>query len=790
VRRGPVARAAPTPLRVLLVEDSESDAMLVARALRATGREIRVERVETADAMRTALARTKFDAVISDWNLPAFDATAALAVLHESQADLPFIIVSGAVGEEVAVDAMRSGAHDYVRKDNLARLAPALERELRDREIREARRAAEDELRMQATRFRALIERSDEGIALTDRDARLLYASPGARRILGFGEAEPAGRPIGDSVHPDDRAHVATVGARVRATALTAESLEFRIVRPDGATRWLEVTLVNRLDDPAVAAVVANFRDITDRKRALDELHESETRFRRLWESGVVGIAIEDAAGGYVEANDALLQMVGYTREELLDGKVPWGEMTPPEWNPTTEAAREQLRLVGSARPWEKEYLRKDGTRAPVLVGVATLPGERSISVVVDLSARKAAEDDRRRAEHALHVTESHLRQAQKMEAIGRLAGGVAHDFNNILSVILSYGELALAELKDGDPMRDDIQEVCKAGRRAADLTSQLLMFSRQQVLEPTIVGLNDLLANMNKMLRRVLGEDVDLVSIPGPALGFVRVDRSSIEQAVMNLAVNARDAMPVGGRLTLETRNVDLDEVFVRAHVGVRPGAHVLLAVTDTGSGMDDATQAHMFEPFFTTKGIGKGTGLGLSTVFGIVQQSGGTIAVDSAPGRGTTFNIYLPRVAAEVTRERPTVPPTALRGSETILLVEDEVSVRAVARGILQRFGYRVMEARDADDAIGIAASHNGKIELLLTDVVMPQMSGPALARRIMESRPEMRVLCMSGYTDDSVVRHGVLASEIAYLQKPITPDLLARKVREVLDVRPTCP
>ena len=370
------------------------------------------------------------------------------------------------------------------------------------------------------------------------------------------------------------------------------------------------------------------------------------------------------------------------------------------------------------------------------------------------------------------------------MDAVGRLAGGVAHDFNNVLSVILSYGEMLLADMKPGEPMRDDIDEIRKAGLRAADLTRQLLMFSRQQVLAPKVLDLNDVLTSMDKMLQRILGADVDLVSLPTQPLGRVRADPSSVEQVIMNLVVNARDAMPTGGKLTMDTANVVLDEAYAQAHLGVKPGAHVMLAVTDTGTGIEKATLARIFEPFFTTKESGKGTGLGLSTVFGVVQQSGGSVWVYSEVGKGTTFKVYLPRVDAAVEAIGETMPPTTLRGTETILLVEDDDQVRVVARGILRRSGYHVIEARNAGEALLSSEQHAGTIHLLLSDVVMPQMSGPELAKRLAGVRPDMKVLCMSGYTDDSIVRHGVLEAHIAYLQKPITPDTLATKVREVLE------
>ncbi len=378
---------------------------------------------------------------------------------------------------------------------------------------------------------------------------------------------------------------------------------------------------------------------------------------------------------------------------------------------------------------------------------------------------------------------ETQIRQAQKMEAIGRLAGGVAHDFNNVLSVILSYTGLILSDLNASDPLRDDIMEIQKAGRRAADLTRQLLMFTRQQVSEPTVVDVNEVLGSMDKMLRRIVSEDIDLSLVADTSRCRVKVDPSHVEQIVLNLVVNAKDAMPKGGKLTVETRNVDLDEHFAREHLGVKPGAYVSIVVTDTGTGIDKATQARIFEPFFTTKGRGLGTGVGLSTVFGIVQANSGSIWVYSEVGHGSSFKVYLPRTAEAVQMVGLTVPPLTLRGSETILLVEDDEQIRGVVRGILRRRGYSVLEAKHAGEALLLCERHVGDIQLLLTDVVMPQMSGPDLAKRLVKTRPQMKVLCMSGYTDDTVVRHGLLDSSVAFLQKPITPETLARKVREVL-------
>jgi signal transduction histidine kinase/ActR/RegA family two-component response regulator len=377
---------------------------------------------------------------------------------------------------------------------------------------------------------------------------------------------------------------------------------------------------------------------------------------------------------------------------------------------------------------------------------------------------------------------EDQLRQAQKMEAIGSLAGGIAHDFNNILSVILTYAEMTLGDLQTGDPMRDDLQEIKDAGLRAADLTRQLLAFSRRQILQPKVIDLNLILARMEKMLRRLIGEDIELTVIPSSSAASVNVDPGQMEQVIMNLAVNARDAMQDGGKLTIAVEAKVLDATCALEH-GSRPGPHVMLAVTDTGVGMDAATQAHIFEPFFTTKEQGKGTGLGLSMVFGIVRQSGGSIRVRSEPQHGTSFEVYLPQVAADVAEQEQQPQRPALHGSETVLLVEDDEMVRKVARAVLERHGYHVLEAHSGGDAL-VICEQNPDVDLLLTDIVMPRMSGAQLATRLTQARPDLKVLFMSGYTDDTVLLHGVLHAQVAFLQKPFTPQALLTRVRETLD------
>src|SRR5947209_9617743 len=544
-----------------------------------------------------------------------------------------------------------------------------------------------------------------------------------------------------------------------------------------GASDYVPKDKLKRLV-PVVERELREAAGRRERRRAEAALREAEAGYSTLVEQAPVGIYRSNPAGRFLSANRALARILGYDSPAELLGL----DMTRDVYADPAERQRLLDRDSYTEREYdevEATWKRKDGRRLTVQLSVRAVRDGSGGVEYYETFVRDVTEQRR---------LQQQLVQSQKMEAVGRLAGGVAHDFNNLLTVILSYSDLLLEDRPPDAPDREDIEQIRKAAVGASALTRQLLAFSRQQVLEPRVLDVNTVVASTEKMLTRLLGEDISLTASLAPALGAVKVDPGQLEQIIMNLAVNARDAMPHGGRLSIETANVDMDESYVRGHPVAHPGPYVMLAVSDTGIGMDAVTQARIFEPFFTTKEAGKGTGLGLATVYGIVKQSGGFIWVYSEPGHGTSFKIYLPQVDAPLEGRAVGAAPGDLpRGTETILLVEDAAAVRAVTRQVLERQGYTVLEAAHGAAALQTAAGHPGPIHLLLTDVVMPVLSGRQLADQLARLRPDAKVLYASGYTDDAVVRHGVLEAGISYLQKPFTADSLARKVREVLD-RPT--
>jgi signal transduction histidine kinase len=637
-------------LRLLQVEDSETDAALIIRVLERAGYDVRAERVENAEDMGAALDREGWDVIISDYRLPSFDAPGALRTLQETELDIPFIVVSGIIGEDLAVAVMKSGANDYMMKDSLVRLAPAVEREIRDAALRRERKQAEQDLRESEERMALAIEATQIGTFDLNPQTGKVICSEFLKRQLGVAPGvEPTFDTFLAGLHDDDKERAQnTVRDVLRTGSDGRYSDEFRV------------------------------------------------------------IGIED---------------------------------------------RIERRISASGRVFF------DAQGQPV----------RFVGVTLDVTERKRLEEE--------------FRQSQKLESVGRLAGGVAHDFNNLLTVIIGYAEMILQDMPRQHPLRDPINEISRSAGRASELTRQLLTFSRRHVSEVKTIVLNDLLQDLQKMLGRLIGEDIHLTLSLHPEAGLLRADPGQIEQVVMNLAVNAKDAMPGGGKLNIATSRFVADEQFVRAHPSLRPGVYVKLSVTDSGVGMSEEIQAHIFEPFFTTKEQGKGTGLGLSTVYGIVTQFGGTIWVYSEPGKGSTFTMLFPAVESEVasaTRDEAEVPPS---GSETILIAEDDPVVRKYIREVLERHGYTIMESANGRAALEVARQHRGPIHLLLADAVMPMMGGAELSEQFRSIHPEVPVLCMSGYSDRAFPQPDVPGG---YLEKPFTPAALLTKVRKVLDAR----
>jgi PAS domain S-box-containing protein len=641
------------------------------------------------------------------------------------------------------------------------------------------RKNAEDALREREERFQQLANTIEEVFFVMDSQVReTLYINPAYERVWGRSRASLHERPASflEAVDPGDRDALAAYFTRVRHGE-DAGDIEFRVIRPDGAIRHVlahAAPIRNAHGDVYRLAGVA--MDLTARKQAEDAVRASERRLRTLFETVNLIVLELDTHGRLSYVNPFFRELTGHTAEEVL-GR-PWFEFLPSR-------DRAQMRGVFLEMLGRERHAHY---RNPIVTRAGE---ERMISwhntIVRDAQGRitgtlSVGEDV---TEHA--VLEEQFRQAQKMEAVGRLAGGVAHDFNNLLAVILINADLAAATPPPKpDVARDAITDIKRAAEQGAALTRQLLAFGRRQLVSLRPLNLAEDVARTERLLRRLLGEDVELHVKGEPGLGAVLADPTQVEQIIMNLAVNARDAMPQGGRLTIELSNVQLDEKYVATHGTVAPGAYVMLAVGDTGTGMDRETQARIFEPFFTTKEHGRGTGLGLATVYGIVKQCGGDIWVYSEPGAGTTFKIYLPRVAPAASGAPSAAPvpvPEALGGTETILIVEDEDALRSLAQRALERQGYTVLTAPNGTVALELAANHRGPIELVISDVVMPGMGGRPLVEKLQRRYPGLRVLFTSGYTTDEIVRRGVMTSETPFLPKPFGIAELGRKVREVL-------
>jgi two-component system cell cycle sensor histidine kinase/response regulator CckA len=639
------------------------------------------------------------------------------------------------------------------------------------------------ELHAQQDFLRAVVDTSPNAIFVKDSQGRFTLVNQAVEDAYGRSAKEIIGKTEADfnGYHEEIQTFVkddTEVIQTLRPKFIPEEQLTNH---KSGETRFFQVIKVPlKLPGTETVQLLGVATDITDRKRSEQALRQSEERYRLLFESNPQPMWVYDIETLlFLAVNDSTVFHYGYSREEFLTMTIK--DIRCHEDLPALlkEVSKEDSG-VKAAGTWK--HRKKDGS--PIDVEIISHPlvfGERNAKLVLakDITERK-------RAQEALHETEEQLRQSQKLEGVGQLAGGIAHDFNNLLTVIGGYTDLLLTGSELNEPAREKMKEIKKAAERASSLTRQLLAFSRKQVLKPELLDINSLVEGVGKMLGRLIGEHVETILSLKPEVGTINADPSQVEQVLINLVVNARDAMPNGGKITIETANVELDPAYSDMHIAVKPGSYVMLAVSDTGSGMDAETRKHIFEPFFTTKEVGKGTGLGLSMIYGIVKQSGGNIWVYSEPGKGTSFKVYFPRVQAEGAESVAVREPAEnfqLPVAKTILLVEDEEMVRKLACDILQSGGYQVLVAKNGEEAIETCKTHTGTIDLMVSDVVMPGMNGKQVAERVRPLHQEMEVLFMSGYTDDAIIQHGVLEPGTNFLEKPFTAEALISKVRETL-------
>jgi len=641
------------------------------------------------------------------------------------------------------------------------------------------RKLAEEAVRKSEVRYRELVENANSIILRRDPEGRITFFNEFAQRFFGYREEEILGRNVVGTIVPEKDSSGMDLAHMIRDISRHPEHYatnENENMLRSGERVWVAWTNKPIFDpDGKVAQILCIGNDITERRKAEEALKTSEVRYRTLVEGMSEAVMQVDNDDRVQFVNLQFCQMTGYREDELL-GRVGYEIYFDPEEQELIRR-KNRLRREKASDAYETRMRKKTGEEVLVRISgspVTDVQGNvvGSIGVITDITERRRLEED--------------VLQLQKMEAIGRLSGGVAHDFNNLLQGIMGFAERALRKLPEGDPSRKYLEGIEKTVDKAASLTYQLLAFSRKQVFQPVVIEFNEIVRDSEKMLRRMISEDIEIVTHLSPDAGRVKVDPIQIEQVIMNLAVNSGDAMPKGGRLVLETANVELDQAYIRLHPDLSPGSYVVLTVSDTGCGMDTETLAHIFEPFFTTKEIGKGTGLGLAMVYGIVRQSGGGIEVQSARGRGTTFKVYLPRKdqEAEAKKAVATLSEELPRGTETVLLVEDEEELRDSMREDLSHSGYSVLEAENGEAAFRLFSEHPGTIHLLITDVVMPKMSGPDLARQLAPLRPELKVIFISGYPAAATLSHGLKPLGLAFLQKPFKSHVLLRKVREVLD------
>lgn len=757
------------PTKVLFLEANDADVQLALRTLAQAGFQVEAEIARNSKEFIEQLGSQQYDFILAAYRLPDWNGLEALHWLRSAGHNMPFILVTGALGDDLAVQCITEGATDYVLKQQLDRLPRAFGRALEEERTRAHRDRAEQALRESEEHYRLLFNATPLPMWVFDLDTlAFLAVNEAAVRHYGFSPQEFLAMTVCDIRPPED----------IPSFIQSLFDLPGGVRAPDG---WRHCKKDRSVIDVEITShdIVFHGRnarlvlaqDLTHQRRDQERLRRSDDMFAKAFRSSPLAITISSLAEGrYLDVNDAFLEMMGYAREEVI-GRT---------------ANELRIWLAPEERSVMIEHLTEFGRVADFQTKFKTRSGEIRRTIIFaepveldGMSCVLAITQDVTQAQYL----EEQLRQSQKMQAVGRLAGGVAHDFSNMLSVIIGYSEL-LQERSESAFMSKGIDEIRKAADRAACLTRQLLAFSRQQVLQPRVINLNDVVHSVSQMLHSVMPEDIELAFVCAASLGSAKADALQMEQVIMNLAVNARDAMPRGGKLMIETSNVDLEETYVSDSASFHPGPYVMLSVSDTGCGMDEQTMAHIFEPFFTTKAPGKGTGLGLAMVYGCVHQSGGHLGLHSEPGKGATFTIYLPRVDEPPTVEREKVTATPLKGSETILLVEDNEPLRKLTTSILERNGYTVLQASGGKQAIDVAKDTSGPIDLLITDVVMPGLNGGELAAILKAFRTDLKLLYISGYSNELVSDHGALASGAGLLEKPFATNSLLTKVRIVLD------
>ncbi len=658
-----------------------------------------------------------------------------------------------------------------------------IERYKRQLEVEKAQREEiEKRLKESEERYRSILENIEDGYFEVDLRGNFTFFNDSICRMLGYSREELMGMNNRQYTDEENAKKLYQAFNKVYRNGEPAKAFDWEVIRKDGSRRTGEVSITLMKDEKGQPVGFRGIaRDITERKKAEEILKAEREKFQILSDHAPFGLVMIDQEGRFQYINSKFKELFGYDLQDVPDGRT-WFRKAYPDPEYRHQVIATWLKDFSDSKAGEKKprvfkAKCKDGTEKIInFITVQLDTGER-LMTCEDMTELK-------RAEEALRESEEQIRQLQKMEAVGRLAGGVAHDFNNLLTIIKGYSQLSLLELKEPNPLKSNLEEILKATERASNLTRQLLAFSRRQILEPRVLNLNLLIQDLNKMFHRILGEDVELIYHLAPDLGKVKIDPGQIEQVILNLAVNAREAMPSGGKLTIETSNVQLHETSLQSHHEIIPGPYIMLAVSDNGIGMSPEIREHIFEPFFTTKE--KGTGLGLSTVYGIVKQSGGYIYVYSELGQGTTFKIYLPRIEEKedslLIKNEFSLP---LQGNETVLVVEDEPALRELMVRILKDRGYQVFSASNGVETLKMFKEDLvKKVDLLVTDVVMPSMSGKQLADLLKKSFPELKTLFISGYTDNAIVHHGVLIEGVDFLQKPFSPETLTRKVREVLD------